>query len=138
MKKADLKQLIKPLVKECIHEVLIEEGLLSNVVAEVAQGLQGNLMTEAPQPKPMPEKRQMKRKAADSRVKLTEQRKKLMGSINKDAYGGVDLFEGTQPMQHSEPSQGHPDLGDPSDAGVDLSDLGTIMGNASQVWQAMK
>ena len=138
MKKSDLKQLIKPLVKECIHEVLIEEGLLSNVVAEVAQGLQGNLMTEAAQPKPMPEKRQMKRKADDSRVKLTEHRKKLMGAINKDAYGGVDLFEGTEPMQHNEPPQGHPDLGDPSDAGVDLSDLGTIMGNASQVWQAMK
>ena len=27
MKKSDLKQLIKPLVKECIHEVLLEEGL---------------------------------------------------------------------------------------------------------------
>ena len=25
MKKSDLKQLIKPLVKECIHEVLLEE-----------------------------------------------------------------------------------------------------------------
>ena len=40
MKKSDLKQLIKPLVKECIHEVLLEEGLLSNVVSEVAKGLQ--------------------------------------------------------------------------------------------------
>ena len=37
MKKADLKKLIKPLVKECIHEVLIEEGVLSNVVSEVAK-----------------------------------------------------------------------------------------------------
>ena len=49
MKKSDLKQLIKPLVKECIHEVLIEEGLLSNVVAEVAKGMQGNLVVEASQ-----------------------------------------------------------------------------------------
>ena len=40
MKKSDLKELIKPLVKECIHEVLLEEGLLSNVVSEVAKGLQ--------------------------------------------------------------------------------------------------
>ena len=39
MKKTDLKKLIKPLVKECIHEVLLEEGLLSNVVSEVAKGL---------------------------------------------------------------------------------------------------
>ena len=46
MKKSDLKQLIKPIVKECIHEVLLEEGLLSNVVAEVAKGMQGNLVVE--------------------------------------------------------------------------------------------
>ena len=47
MNKSDLKKLIKPLVKECIHEVLLEEGLLSNVVSEVAKGLQGNLMVES-------------------------------------------------------------------------------------------
>ena len=48
MKKADLKKLIKPLVKECIHEVLIEEGVLSNVVSEVARGMQtqGNVVVE--------------------------------------------------------------------------------------------
>ena len=133
MKKSDLKQLIKPLVKECIHEVLIEEGLLSNVVAEVAQGLQGNLMTEA-RPRAL-EQRQIKRTADDSRSKLKEHRRKLMGAINKDAYGGVDLFEGTEPMQQSEPAAGHPDLGDPNDAGVDLS---AILGNASEIWQSMK
>ena len=60
MKKSDLKQLIKPLVKECIHEVLLEEGLLSNVVAEVAKGMQGNLMTETQQRPPS-----VKRKALD-------------------------------------------------------------------------
>ena len=46
MKKAELKKLIKPIVKECIHEVLLEEGLLSNVVAEVAKGMQKNVITE--------------------------------------------------------------------------------------------
>ena len=129
MKKADLKQLIKPLVKECIHEVLIEEGLLSNVVAEVAKGLQGNLMTEARQP--AVEERQMKRTVGEPRAKLKEQRRKLMGALNKDAYGGMDLFEGTQPIQHAEPASGHPDLG----AGVDLS---SILGNAPEIWQSMK
>ena len=47
MKKADLKKAIKPLVKECIHEVLLEEGLLSNIVSEVAIGMQGNVIKEA-------------------------------------------------------------------------------------------
>ena len=49
MKKDELKKLIKPLVKECIHEVLLEEGLLSSIVSEVAKGMQGNLILEAPQ-----------------------------------------------------------------------------------------
>jgi len=44
MKKSDLKQLIKPVVKECIQEVLLEEGLLSNVVSEVVKGMQGTLV----------------------------------------------------------------------------------------------
>ena len=46
MKKADLKKVIKPLVKECIHEVLLEEGLLSNIVSEVAIGMQSNIIKE--------------------------------------------------------------------------------------------
>ena len=37
MKKNELKALIKPVVKECIHEVLLESGLLTNIVSEVAQ-----------------------------------------------------------------------------------------------------
>jgi len=138
MKKSDLKQLIKPLVKECIHEVLIEEGLLSNVVAEVARGLQGNLVVETqqkPPPRLFNEDSQMKRTASDSRVKMNEHRQKLMDAVGKDAYGGIDLFEGTQPMTSTEPQAGQPDLGNPSDPGVDLS---SILGNASQIWQSMK
>ena len=39
MNKAQLKKLIKPVVKECIQEVLIEEGLLTEVVSQVAEGM---------------------------------------------------------------------------------------------------
>tara|TARA_B100000131_G_C18066151_1_gene592594 strand:- start:456 stop:866 length:411 start_codon:yes stop_codon:yes gene_type:complete len=136
MKKNDLKKLIKPLVKECIHEVLLEEGLLSNVVAEVAKGMQGNLVMESQTtPRETPQRRS--RQASETRAKLQEHRKKLMDSIGADAYNGVDLFEGTAPMtaQDSRPSSGKPDLGNPSDSGVDISSL---IGNASQVWQAIK
>lgn len=138
MKKSDLKRLIKPVVKECIHEVLLEEGLLSNVVSEVAKGLQGNLIVETKQ---KPDKRlfnedlQMKRKSNESRVKLQEHRKKLMDSISKDAYNGIDLFEGTEPMSTREPQKGAVDLGASGDAGVDIS---SILGHSSQIWDAMK
>jgi hypothetical protein len=138
MKKSDLKQLIKPVVKECIHEVLLEEGLLSNVVSEVAKGLQGNLVVETKQ-KPdkhlLNEDLQMKRKSEESRVKLQEHRKKLMNAVSKDAYNGVDLFEGTEPMSSREPQKGAVDLGASSDAGVDIS---SILGHSSKIWNAIK
>lgn len=138
MKKSDLKHLIKPLVKECIHEVLLEEGLLSNVVAEVAKGLQGNLVVEARQPQANVQPRedvQMNHQAQKSREDLKEHRRKLMDAVGSDAYGGVNLFEGTEPLHSNEPKQGQADLGSPKDAGVDIS---SIFGNASQIWQAMK
>jgi len=138
MKKSDLKQLIKPLVKECIHEVLLEEGLLSNVVAEVAQGLQGNLVVDSREKEldsVLKEDIQIKKKSADSRVQMLQHRKKLLEAVGKGSYGGVDLFEGTEPLQQTEPQAGQPDLGDPTDAGVDLS---SILGNASEIWQSMK
>ena len=133
MKKSDLKQLIKPLVKECIHEVLIEEGMLSNVVSEVAKGMQGAVLTEsvAPSayertPDPPPPRQN------------NAQRKQLMDAIGAEAYNGVNLFEGTEAMssyEAAEPRGGSVDLGNPGDSGVDISSL---MGPASRMWNAMK
>jgi len=139
MNKSDLKQLIKPLVKECIHEVLLEEGMLSNIVSEVAKGMQGNLMTEVKQrPSRVQENERIKRQTKDTNKKLIAHRKKLMQSIGSEAYNGVNLFEGTEPMTNydvSEPKPGSVDLGHPNDAGVDISSL---LGGTSNLWKAMK
>lgn len=135
MKKSDLKQLIKPLVKECIHEVLLEEGLLSNVVAEVTKGLQGNLVVETAASIRRDDSEIIRKKTAETNAKLEEHRRRMADSIGREAYNGVNVFEGVEPMQHSEPQAGAPDLGNPSDAGVDISSL---MGDASKIWQAMK
>ena len=141
MKKADLKKLIKPLVKECIHEVLIEEGVLSNVVSEVAKGMQNNVVVENTKQVKKQENRlfnedlQMKRSQEEGRLKLQEHRKKLLEAVSTDAYNGVDLFEGTTPMAaQQEPGKGAVDLGDTRDAGVDISSL---LGGASHVWDQM-
>tara|TARA_R100001591_G_scaffold35687_1_gene47217 strand:- start:391 stop:783 length:393 start_codon:yes stop_codon:yes gene_type:complete len=130
MKKSELKKVIKPLVKECIQEVLIEEGLLSNVVSEVVKGITDTTLVE--QRKPVPQ--QIVREPKNTNLK--EQRQKLMGAINKDAYNGVDLFEGTTPAPaQREQSAGAVDLGDPNDAGVDIS---SIMGASSKIWERIK
>jgi hypothetical protein len=143
MNKAQLKKLIKPVVKECIQEVLIEEGLLTEVVAQVASG-----MSRQPIVENKPKKRknklfnedlQMQRKSREANKKLQEHRRKLLDSIGGDAYNGVDLFEGTEPLRNTaSPGQASKPnvLGDdPSDAGVDIS---SIMGNSSKIWQALK
>ena len=143
MNKSQLKKLLKPVVKECIQEVLIEEGLLTEVVSQVTAGL-----TKQPIVENKPKKRndnlfnedlQMKRKSKEANKKLQEHRKKLLDSIGSDAYNGVDLFEGTEPMRESgTPGSSHrPNVlgDDPNDAGVDISSL---VGDASKIWQALK
>ena len=143
MNKSQLKKLIKPVVKECIQEVLIEEGLLTEVVSQVTAGL-----TKQPIVENKPKKRndklfnedlQMKRKSREANKKLQEHRRKLLDSIGTDAYNGVDLFEGTEPLRNTgTPGESHTSsvLGDnPNDAGVDIS---SIMGNAGKIWQAIK
>ena len=48
MNKAELKKILKPLIKECIRESLFEEGVLSGIVTEVAKGMSSvNMVTEA-------------------------------------------------------------------------------------------
>ena len=143
MKKNELKRLIKPVVKECIHEVLLESGLLTNIVSEVAQGMNQNVIVENKQKQSdalFNENLQMKKQVQKTNNQLKQHRKKLMDSIGADAYNGVNLFEGTEPLSNREaapsgPQAGSVDLGDPSDSGVDISSL---IGGASQVWKAMK
>lgn len=137
MKKADLKKAIKPLVKECIQEVLIEEGLLSNIVSEVAIGLQTNSIVEHKNKEPDNLHTQQRLRSESNANKLNQQKRKMLDAIGKDAYNGVDLFEGTTPApaQQQTPAPGSVDLGNPNDAGVDIS---SIMGGASKIWGAMK
>tara|TARA_R100000234_G_C4980947_1_gene170832 strand:+ start:807 stop:1238 length:432 start_codon:yes stop_codon:yes gene_type:complete len=143
MNKSQLKKLIKPVVKECIQEVLIEEGLLTEVVAQVASGMSRQPIVENKSKKTndklFNEDLQMQRKSREANKKLQEHRKKLLDSIGGDAYNGVDLFEGTEPLRNTgTPGQAHKPsvLGDdPNDAGVDIS---SIMGNAGKIWQAIK
>ena len=147
MNKKELKQLIKPLVKECINEVLLQEGVLSSIISEVMIGTQGAMLQEqtaTPTQKPT-RKYETDDEAAqrlhERRKHADAQRKKLMNAIGKEAYGGVDLFEGTQAIS----AAGNPDSGTqaqgalsgyaPDDAGVNIDGLLNIAGGA---WKKMK
>ena len=142
MKKNELKQILKPMIKECVREALYEEGLLSNVVAEVVKGMKTAPLNEsktyAPPAPPTPSETEASEEAAAIRAKSRETRRQLMEAIGKDAYNGIDLFEGTSALTNheaAEPRAGSVDLGDPRDEGVDIS---SIMGGATRMWRAMK
>jgi hypothetical protein len=138
MKKSELKKLLKPMIRECIKEVIFEEGVLSGIVSEVASGLGRPTLIESKQPHSSREVAEdngiTKQQAA-----LAKRREELLSSINKDAYGGVDLFEGTTPLSSggspgSAPaSQGPLSDIDPGDPGVDIS---SIVGMAGNRWSA--
>ena len=128
MKRSELKKLIKPLVKECIHESLFEDGLLSGIVSEVAQGLGGGqVIKEARQPTPSVINRTEKVR----KEQIKRQKKQLLDAIGKDAFNGVDLFEGTTPVAPEAKTQaGSPMAGqDPSDPGVDISGIMALGGS---------
>ena len=38
MKKDELKNILRPLIKECIKEIIFEEGTLSAIISEVVRG----------------------------------------------------------------------------------------------------
>jgi hypothetical protein len=131
MDKAELKAVLKPLIKECIKEAIFEDGVLSGIISEVAQGLSaGTPLVEQRKPSPKPAKK-LANKAPSQRQQIMEQeRKQLLNSINKDAYNGVNVFEGTDASEHG-PQPGSP-LGDvaSSDPGINIDGILNIAGDS--------
>ena len=139
MKKSELKNIIK----ECVKEVLFEEGVLSNLVAEVAFGITKAQQTlvETSQPSPVDTKRLKEAKLLEEekkRKKILETKRKMLDAMGSSKLANV--FEGTEPLKQGgrpgAPQPHGPMSGrDPSDAGVDISG---ILGIAGQKWQQLK
>ena len=139
MRKSDLKKLIKPIVKECIQESLLEDGVLSKVISEVAVGLSSTeKIMEQPQKKVDTPTTNMRE--TEALANLKEQRKKMLDAIGRDSMNGVNIFEGTDPLSSSgDVSATGPKSAlsgvDPKDPGVDISDLAGIFGDT---WKVIK
>ena len=133
MKKEQFKKMLKPIIKECIQEALVESNLISGIISEVVKGMgtqpQQPQITEQKAKYESDEDAKKRRQAREK--KLNETRQTLLGAINKDAYGGVDLFEGTTPMQESKSGGPGSALSGvaPDDAGVDISGILNIGGD---------
>ncbi len=156
----------KNLIKESIKEVLVEEGLLKEVISAVmkesqqanaqaitegmkqAQALQASLsinkVAEADEEFENEIKENQER-AQKNIQKMQELRNRMMDSIGKSSYKdlynleGLDLFEGTSPLNKGGiPGDGPSDQGPLS--GVDPQDAGvaidSLLGN-KKLWQQL-
>ena len=115
MDKNELKKALKPLIKECIKEVLLEHGI-SSLVSEGASApvQRATTVNETAQ----------NERAMLAKENLERQKKRMLDAIGNDAYNGVNLFEGTTPTTaQSEPNHNPLSGTDPRDAGVDITKL---------------
>ena len=114
MKKSELKNIIK----ECVREVIFEDGMLSGIVSEVVQGM-GTASLVQEQVKSAP---QVNQRIADSK-------KQVLNAIASNSYEDVkqkftnpELFEGTKPIVEGN-GQGALAGVSPNDPGVDISNI---------------
>ena len=135
MKKSELKEIIKPIVEECIKDALLTSGLLTSVISEVIAGVQKGMITESTPQAPKSDFSNKQEQISESeRKKMVESKNKLLDAIGSSAYNNVDVFEGTTPIKKAgKTSSGtggySPFEGvDPSDPGVDISALTRLAG----------
>jgi len=143
MKKSELKELIKPIVEECIKDALLTSGLLTSVISEVVAGVQKGLVVEQTQPQQIQQpvvQEQRNTISEEEKNKILENKKKLLDAIGKSSYNGVDVFEGTKPLKKggtpSKSSGGYKAFEgiDPNDPGVNIDKLTSNLGG---IWKKL-
>ena len=119
--KKQITTVLKPLIKECIKEVLFEEhGVLSNVISEVVKGIQTPIL-ESKKVTPTMEDLQ---DIEENRKNAEEERQRRIKRLNESA--GVSVFENMHTEVTDSP-QGSPMSGvAPDDAGVDIDAITKI------------
>jgi len=139
MKKQELQKILKPLIKECIKEVIFEEGVLSNLIKEVAVGIgsqQTIVETKAPEPE-YDFSRQRVELQEEAQHAMREKKRKLEESLG----GGFEgIFDNVDPISRAgspgEKTSNSP-LSNyaPDDAGVDISGIMALGGGKN--WKNM-
>jgi len=141
MKRSELKKLIKPIVKECIQESLLEDGVLAKVISEVVMGLNStNNLVREEKKVPRQQKQFVEREKSESLQKIKAERQEMLDAIGGGSYNGVNLFEGTDPLT-SAGSPGAPEAPSSPLSGVDSKDPGidisSLVGNFGSTWRSI-
>lgn len=139
MTQTELKKMLRPLVKQLVKEAMQEE--LTSVISEIVKQTGRVVETKQAQEPVVNEDYRQQRIA--EKQKALEERKKMLEEVSKKAYGGINIFEGTTPIDTAgnpeqkinESMAGNPLADtDPSDPGVDIGGLLRITGG----WKKIK
>ena len=140
MKKQELQKILKPLIKECIKEVIFEEGVLSNLIKEVAVGIgsqQAIVETKTPEPE-HDFSRQRIELQEETRSNMEENRRRLEASLGGGFQG---IFENVDPISRAGSPSRESSPQDPlsgyaaNDPGVDISGIMAL--GAGSNWKKM-
>ena len=120
-KKDQLKTLFKPIIKECIKELILEQGVLSTMIAEINKA-----NSRTPQKQQVVETVQKEQNVAVKKAKIDEAKRKIYSALGSDNYSNI--FEGVEPLSATDagvtaPSHSPLSGRDPSDAGVDITSI---------------
>jgi hypothetical protein len=139
MKKQELQKILKPLIKECIKEVIFEEGVLSNLIKEVALGIDSQrtiVETKVQEPE---------HDFSRQRVELQEEAQRAMAEKKRkleESMGGgfAGIFDNVDPIKSAgTPGQktSNSPLANyaPDDPGVDISGIMALGGGKN--WKNM-
>ena len=142
MKQSELKKVLKPLIKQCIKEVIFDEGVLSGLISEVVQGLAGQQMiVEEKQSVAPPTQEDFSRQQVEPDPEflesLRESKRKMEESLGSQFKGVLSetmpLAKGGTPGEGS--SQSPLANYAPDDPGVDISGLMALGGGKN--WKHM-
>ena len=123
MKKSELKNIIK----ECVKEVIFEEGVLSGIITEVANGM--NLTTTQATPPYNSDMEKVALQSAEASNLMEEKRREVMDAVANNSYDDLkkkfanpEFFAGTKPL--NEGTKGSPlsSVGS-ADAGLDITSI---------------
>ncbi len=130
MNKLEFTKLVKPLIKECIKEVIFEDGTLSKIIAEVVKGTKP-LIKESVQvisSKPSQQDNSEQRKKLEAyKQELKQERNVVQEQLTKQ-MGGFDPFNGTKPLEaQSAPGNQNVSSVIEGDPGLDMSEIDKLI-----------
>ena len=112
------------MIKECVKEVIFEEGILSGIITEVANGLSASRNPASVMTPPSPTPLQESSLTTDDKAKM-----KVLSAIGNNGYDDLKkqfanpgLFEGTTPIAGGD-GRGPFSGINPDDPGINLNNI---------------